>query len=369
MLLEDASALGLDCVILAESAQDSAATTASNVIVGSPKDQMALDTLAAAVDVITFDHEIVDLELLAALEARGTSIAPSTSALLHAVDKAAMRLALADRQLPMPRFAVLAPGEALEDPGLGWPLVVKAARGGYDGRGVFVAADLAEATGIVQALHAEGVSALLEEQVAIRAELASLVCRSSSGEIRAWPVVETAQVDGVCREVLIPGSVSDRYRAEGEALARTIAEELDVVGVLAVELFITGEGLVINELAMRPHNSGHWTQDGSVTSQFENHLRAVAGLPLGSTKTTAPFVASVNVFGGAEQRSPHASLAEALSVEGAHVHLYGKAPRQGRKLGHVTVAGSDPEHVRRAAWHGALALGTPLPDALRMGAL
>lgn len=367
MLLESASALGVECVVLAESPGDAAALTAHDVVLGSPRDAGALVRLADVVDVVTFDHELVDLELLAALE-QDVTIAPSPRALRFAVDKAAMRRALFDHGLPCPRFEVVEPTEHV-DAGqlggrLGWPLVIKAATGGYDGRGVFVVDDATEATGVLENLAHAGVTALIEERVEIVAELAALVARTPSGAFAAWPVVETAQIDGVCREVLVPGSVSEAQRIEGAALAQRIAEFVDVVGVMAVELFATPTGIVVNELAMRPHNSGHWTQDGAVTSQFENHLRAILDLPLGSTDMVAKEVASVNVFGGDDALDPKASLADALAIPTAHLHLYGKEPRPGRKLGHVNVVGTDPDVVRSTAWQAARALGTPVPDAL-----
>ena len=177
-----------------------------------------------------------------------------------------------------------------------------------------------------------------------------------------WPAVETAQLDGVCREALLPGSLEAPIAAAAESLAREVAEAVGLVGVMAVEMFDTGAGLLVNELAMRPHNSGHWTQDGSVTSQFENHLRAVLDLPLGDTSLTASHVASVNVFGGPAGSPPLlAGLAGALDVPGAHVHLYGKETRPMRKLGHVTVSGEDARSVRKNAWLAAAELGTPVP--------
>jgi len=370
MLLEAASALGLDVTILAEHPDDAAALTAHNVIIGAPKDPEALAALADVVDVITFDHELVDLELLEELESAGTvRVAPSPAALICAVDKVAMRMHLAGHDLPMPDFLAIEPGSAFsfDDLGgrFGWPMVVKAARGGYDGRGVFVVDNADDARTVINRLHGEGTTALIEEHVAIVSELAALVCRDSAGTIVSWPVVETAQIDGVCREVLVPGNVSDAQRQEGENIALAVADIVKNVGIMAVELFVTEHGLLINELAMRPHNSGHWTQDGSVTSQFENHLRAVAGLPMGAPSMTATHVACINVFGGPDALDPFHSLHDALGVSGAHIHLYGKEPRPGRKLGHVTVTGDDPDEIRHAGWAAAISLGTVMPDELK----
>jgi len=365
MLLEEASALGVEAVVLANDPSESAASTAGELRLGAATDFEALSSLAEEVDVLTFDHELVDLDQLRRIEEAGHRVAPSPSSLRYASDKAAMRVRLAEAGLPSPAFEIAAPGTAPDLHAFGeqhgWPLVVKAATGGYDGRGVYLAGDLEAAAATVADLHGAGITALIEERVAIRRELAALLCRRPGGELSLWPVVETAQIDGVCREVLVPGGIDRQLAHDAEALARRVAEVVEVVGVMAVELFETDEGLVVNELAMRPHNSGHWTQDGAVTSQFENHLRAVLDLPLGATETTAPHVASVNVFGAEGALDGPAALADALAVAGAHVHLYGKESRPGRKMGHVNVAGDEADEVRRSAWAAAVALGTPVP--------
>jgi 5-(carboxyamino)imidazole ribonucleotide synthase len=366
MMLESASALGLDVVVLAESDQDAAALTCPAVRLGSPKDPAALRSLADEVDVITFDHELVDLEALAGLEAEGATVRPSPAALLYAVDKLEMRRLCQEEQLPGARSIGLAVGSDADvvDLGeqLGWPLVIKSARGGYDGRGVFVVEDALAAAAVIEDIRSTGSGVLVEEAVDIDRELAVLLARRPGGEVAIWPVVETAQLEGVCREVLLPGSIDSELAEEAAALAVRIAVAIDLVGVIAVELFESSGGLLVNELALRPHNSGHWTQDGSVCSQFENHLRAVLDLPLGSTEMTAAAVAMVNVFGGPEG-SPALldGLPGALAVPGAHLHLYGKSSRPGRKLGHVTVTGDNAVEVRRRAWQAAEALGTPVP--------
>ena len=370
MMLEDASALGIAVTVLADSPDDGAAQTCTDVVIGSATSEPGLRALAERCDVLTLDHELVDLEQLSQLESEGVIVRPPTAALRYAVDKAEMRRFLGAAGLPMPLHQILAPGDTVDTVALGsdlgWPLVIKAARGGYDGRGVFVIESPDVAAITIAELHAAGITALVEEAVSIDHELAALVARRASGEIVAWPVVETAQIDGVCREVIIPGALSEEVSVQAEAIARQVAELVGLVGVLAVELFATEAGLVINELAMRPHNSGHWTQDGSVTSQFENHLRAVLDLPLGATQVTAPAVASVNVFGGDDPRDLDGALVDALGQPSAHVHLYGKTPRPGRKLGHVTVVGDNGDEVRSAAWAAAVALGTPVPSEMEV---
>jgi 5-(carboxyamino)imidazole ribonucleotide synthase len=247
--------------------------------------------------------------------------------------------------------------------GSSWPVVLKATRGGYDGRGVWVVSSPAEAAEVVRS----GVPLIAEERVPLVRELSAVVARSPFGQVAAWPVVETVQQDGICVEVLAPAPALPEERAlAAQDLAIRIATALDVVGVLAVELFETADGLLVNELAMRPHNSGHWTIDGAVTSQFEQHLRAVLDYPLGATAAVAPAVCMVNVLGGEpggmtfDERLHHLFAAEPR----AKVHLYGKQVRPGRKIGHVTVVGADMADVRQRArraarWLTDAAGGTP----------
>jgi 5-(carboxyamino)imidazole ribonucleotide synthase len=370
MAAEAASALGLSVAVLAESPHDAACAAASTVIVGSPRDPEALGALARASDVVTFDHEQVDLDLVAALVDDGVIVRPGLHTLAMAVDKAHMRRTLAGAGLPVPAHFILE-GEPAAADGLasfaadhGWPLVLKTARGGYDGKGVWVVDDLPAARGV---LDGHDGTWLAEELVPFEAELAVMVARRPSGEMVAWPAVETAQVGGVCREVLVPGRIPASVVDRACTLGQEVAALAGAVGILAVELFWWGQALLVNEIAARPHNSGHWTMEGAVTSQFENHLRAVLDLPLGSADPQHRAVASVNVFSG-EGSDPHALLAPGLAVPGAHVHLYGKEARPGRKLGHVTVCGDDPELVRTRAWEAALALGTPRPEGLTLPA-
>jgi len=371
MTAEAASALGIETIVLAERPDAAAAGVASDLLIGSPGVADDLAALAGRCDVVTFDHELVDLRLLGALESAGTEVRPGTGTLELAVDKSTMRRTLGAAGLPMPAYAVI--DETTADPlgaiadfasTHGWPVVLKAARGGYDGKGVWPVADLRAAEAVL-AGPADG-TLLIEEHVAIEAEIAVLVARRPGGETVTWPAVETAQVGGVCREVLVPGRLGPDVLHAAGALGVAVSEVAGSVGVLAVELFFTGGRLVINEIAARPHNSGHWTIEGSVTSQFENHLRAVLDLPLGATDPTAPHVASVNVFGAQDGHGVTRLLAGAMAVEGAHVHLYGKEGRPGRKLGHVTVCGADPDDVRARAWAAARSLGTPVPEGIEL---
>jgi 5-(carboxyamino)imidazole ribonucleotide synthase len=369
---EAASALGLSMAVLAEHGDDAACGVAAEVVLGSPFVAEDLRALAARCDVLTFDHEQVDLEAVADLAARGTVVRPGADTLELAVDKARMRTVLDGAGVPVPAYLVVdggpdAAGEVEAFAAVhGWPLMLKAARGGYDGKGVWPAGNRAEAAAVLARVQGQVV---VEELLPLDAELAVMVARRPSGESAAWPAVETAQVGGVCREVLVPGRLDHDVGEAASALGQKVAEIAGAVGVMAVELFWSRGRLLVNEVATRPHNSGHWTMEGAVTSQFENHVRAVLDLPLGSTAPQHPRVASVNVFGGPVSGGgaggdPARLLAKGLAVDGAHVHLYGKSPRPGRKLGHVTVCGDEAEEVRTRAGSAALALGTPVPDGI-----
>ena len=368
---EAASALGLSMAVLAERADDAACDVAAEVMVGSPFVAADLQAFAARCDVITFDHEQVDLEIVSEVAARGAVVRPGADTLELAVDKAHMRTVLDDAGVPVPAYRVVDEGpEALDAVtdfagAHGWPLMLKAARGGYDGKAVWPVGDRADAAAAL-ALVAGRV--VVEELLPLDAELAVMVARSPSGASSSWPAVETAQVGGVCREVLVPGRLDPDVVEAAAALGQKVAEIAGAVGVMAVELFWSGGRLLVNEVATRPHNSGHWTMEGAVTSQFENHVRAVLDLPLGSTAPQHPQVASVNIFGGTTGTDPALALARGLAVEGAHVHLYGKRARPGRKLGHVTVCGDEPEVVRARAWSAAVALGTPVPNGIDLPA-
>jgi 5-(carboxyamino)imidazole ribonucleotide synthase len=366
---EAASALGLSMAVLAEHPGDAACDVAAEVMLGSPFVAEDLQSFAARCDVVTFDHEQVDLGLVAALASQGAVVRPGAATLELAVDKARMRTVLDEAGVPVPAYLVVDEGPGAIDAvdgfaaAHGWPVMVKAARGGYDGKGVWPVADRTEAAAVLAGVAGQIV---VEELLPLQAELAVVVARRPSGASAAWPAVETAQVGGVCREVLVPGRIDADVLDAASALGQKVAEIAGGVGVMAVELFWSGGRLLVNEVATRPHNSGHWTMEGAVTSQFENHVRAVLDLPLGSTAPQHPQVASVNVFGGPDGADPAAHLARGLAVEGAHVHLYGKEARPGRKLGHVTVCGDDAEVVRSQAWSAAMALGTPVPDEIAL---
>jgi 5-(carboxyamino)imidazole ribonucleotide synthase len=354
MTHQAAIALGQSLRVLATSADEPAAQVTPDVVIGSHTDLEDLRRVAAGADALTFDHEHVPTELLEKLVAEGVNVAPPPHALVHAQDKLVMRRRLEALGAAVPRYAEIGSIDDLDAfaSRLDAPIVVKAVRGGYDGRGVGLARDLAHAREIAGGYLADGVPVLAEERVELRRELSALVARSPFGQGAAWPVVQTVQRDGICVQVIAPApKLSESVAAAAQQLALRLAAELGVVGVLAVELFETTAGAVlVNELAMRPHNSGHWTMDGARTSQFEQHLRAVLDYPLGDTDAIAPVTVMANVLGAPEGSGPPEMTAMSLDerlhhlyarMPDARVHLYGKAERPGRKIGHINFLGGD----------------------------
>ena len=348
MMAQAAIPLDIRVVLLAADAQDGAAKVVRDVIVGSPDDPAKIRELADRCDVLTFDHELVDPETLAELEAEGHAVYPSSATMALAQNKRRQRAELSAMGLPVPAFrdvdcadnVIAFAGEHT------WPVVVKASRGGYDGRGVWVVQDADSAQSVVREAHEAGLDLLVEEFLTLDLELAVLVSRRPNGELAVWEPVETVQRDGICNELYVPVAADDRLIAEAVGHARRIAGEIDAVGVLAIEFFISRGEIYVNELAPRPHNSGHWTIEGSTTSQFEQHLRAVLDLPLGDTTVRAPAIATENLLGPEDGSDPEQRLPAALGVRGTHVHFYGKAVRPGRKLGHVTALGNDRQDVQ-----------------------
>lgn len=360
MMAEPAAALGVPLRLLAEAPGVSAAQVIPDQLVGDHTDLADLRAVTAGAAVVTFDHEHVPTEHLRALAADGVAVRPGPDALVHAQDKAVMRARLTELGVPCPRHAVVASVADVEAFGL--PCVLKTTRGGYDGKGVWFVDDVADCAPAFEAAAATGVAILAEERVAFRRELSALVARSPSGQAAAYPVVASTQRDGICHEVIAPApDLSPELAGHAQQIALTIAGELDVTGVLAVELFETTDGRVlVNELAMRPHNTGHWTQDGAVTSQFENHLRAVLDLPLGSPSPRARWTVMVNILGAPDRADgtpvgrlydgyPHAMARDPH----LRVHLYGKDLRPGRKVGHVNAYGDDLDDCLERARHAA----------------
>lgn len=350
MTHQAAIALGQTLRVLAVDADDPAAQVTPDVVIGSHTNLDDLRRAATGVQALTFDHEHVPTDLLETLVAEGVNVAPPPHALAYAQDKLVMRRRLEALGASVPRYVGierLDELDVLDTFAAGSPVVVKAARGGYDGRGVAMADDAAQARELATRILDSGVPVLVEEKVAMRRELSALVARSPFGQGAAWPVVETVQQDGICVVVIAPApDLPEDRAAQAQQLALRLADELGVVGVLAVELFETTEGeLLVNELAMRPHNSGHWTLDGAYTSQFEQHLRAVLDYPLGDTDLTVPATVMANVLGAAA--TPTMTMDERLHhlfarLPDARVHLYGKGERPGRKIGHINMLGSQP---------------------------
>ncbi|MEN2742984.1 5-(carboxyamino)imidazole ribonucleotide synthase [Sinomonas halotolerans] len=357
MMAPAATALGLELRVLAESDDVSAVPSVRHAPVGDYRSLEDLRGFAHGVDVLTFDHEHVPTEHLRALIADGVNVQPGPDALVHAQDKLRMRAAIDGLGLPNPRWAAVHHVEDLIAFGdaTGWPIVLKTPRGGYDGKGVRVLRSAADAEECIDWFGTMS-PLLAEEMVGFSRELSALVARTPGGEMRAWPVVHTVQVDGVCDEVVAPApGLAPEVARAAQSAALEIAERLGVTGVMAAELFETpgrGPGFLINELAMRPHNTGHWTQDGSVTSQFEQHLRAVLGLPLGATDVLGDWAVMKNYLGGANQDLFSAFPAALAADPAAKVHSYGKGVRPGRKIGHVNLVGgpgSSPEDLRARA--------------------
>jgi 5-(carboxyamino)imidazole ribonucleotide synthase len=351
MTSQAATGLGIGFRVLADTATDSAAQVVAGTRLGDYRSLADLRDFAAGCDVLTFDHEHVPGAHLAALVQDGVTVRPDGAALRFTQDKLAMRERLTEMGIACPRFAPVrtaAEVEAFADGA--WPLVLKAVSGGYDGKGVWVCESAAEAAAVL----AHGLELIAEEYVAFDRELAVLAARSPHRQGAVYPVVQTVQRDGICREVIAPApGLTPARRAQAQELALRIAKELGVTGLLAVEMFETGTGLLVNELAMRPHNTGHWTIEGARTSQFEQHLRAVLDLPLGSPALAAPAAVMANVLGGDDADVYDRYIHVMAADPAVKVHMYGKQVRPGRKIGHVTVVGEDPEDLadraRRAA--------------------
>ena len=352
-----AAELGVTLSVLTEDPVSSAAQVIPSAPVGAHTDMAAVRAFARECDVVTFDHEHVPQEILAALVEDGVTVHPSPDALLHAQDKLVMRRVLTDAGVPAPPWRAAGSREEVESfaAEVGWPIVAKTPRGGYDGKGVLVAETIEDLQEWLTRASEQGEQLLLEAKVPFVRELAVLLARSPSGQAAAWPVVETVQTDGICTEVIAPApGLSEEAARAATLIGLDIAAELGVTGVMAVELFELADGSVlVNELAMRPHNSGHWSMDGAVTGQFEQHLRAVLDLPLGSPEARAPWTVMANVLGG-EHEDLYPTYRHVMARDpGLRVHLYGKGVRPGRKIGHVTVCGDDLPALRERATHAA----------------
>jgi 5-(carboxyamino)imidazole ribonucleotide synthase len=353
MSQQPAIALGIQLHVLADAPGDSASLVIPGMSVGAAKDAAAIYAVAQQVDVVTFDHEHVPQQIIASLEADGVAVYPGSVALAFAQDKAYMRRRLGDAGFPMPNWSLAASPQDVADFESPWPKVLKASKGGYDGKGVWIVASVAQAAEVMSHDLGPGAVWLVEQMVDFTQEIAVQVARSPHGQAVAYPPVRTVQAEGICVEVIAPCRPHSVSSEEAEELALRVAKETGVVGMLAVELFDTPAGLVINELAMRPHNSGHWSIDGAHTSQFENHLRAVLDLPLGDPRPRQPKAVMANILGG-DLADLHVAFKHVMARDPAlKIHLYGKTVRPGRKVGHVTAVGEDEAILRERAQHAA----------------
>ena len=346
MMQPAAIALGIGIKVFAESKDSSAHQAVTKV--GDINDFAQLLEFAKTVDVITFDHEHVPTAILEQLETAGVSVRPGPNALKHAQNKLTMRRKLAELGLPQPIWQAAKTESDIANflQNHGPKIVVKTPIGGYDGKGVRVISAIEDVRDWLENISQFGGELLLEEKVDFVTELAQLSARSPSGEFNAWPLVETHQQAGVCAEVIAPAPESALH-PQALSIAKQISDGLGVVGVMAVELFRARNGeILVNELAMRPHNSGHFSIDASITSQFEQHLRAVLDLPLGATSGTSTFAVMINLLGVDSENDFVQHYQKAMErFPQVKFHMYEKAPRSGRKMGHLTLQGNDLDQL------------------------
>lgn len=341
MMVAPATALGIDLLLFASDAQDSGAQITHHVI-GDYRNLDSVLAFAKQVDVVTFEHELIPLSVIKGLEAEGIKVYPPSSAFVYSQDKAAMREKLT--AFPAPRSQVITDATSIKD----YPVIAKAISGGYDGRGVWKIQDQIE----LQEILSHTSPLLIEELVEFDTEIAVMVARSPHGQATSWAPVETVQEDGICTLTVTPAQkISSEVAEKAQQMALEIAQEVGVVGVMAVEMFVKGDDIYINELAMRPHNSGHWSIEGSVTSQFEQHLRAILDLPLGSPAMSHPFAVMGNVLGGDKTDMYRPYLHLMARTPSLHFHQYKKEVRKGRKIGHVTACGDDLLHLTQEVQH------------------
>lgn len=334
MMIAPAIALGINLKLFATSSEDSAAIAADHVI-GDFSNPDEVLTFAKTCDVVTFEHELIPNSIIKVLEKNGIVVRPNSNAFRYSQNKAEMRTILQENNLPNPKWMLYSGNNKVEIP---FPLIAKSISGGYDGRGVWVVASAVELNEILK----NQPTLLLEEKLNFTSEIAVMVARSPHGQAATWPPTLTLQRDGICIQTITPApDLSDELRISAQQLALKIAEVIGLVGVLAVELFVVDDQLIVNELAARPHNSGHWTIEGSVTSQFEQHLRAVLDLPLGDTSMRANYAVMGNVIGGAKTDMYRPYLHLFARTPYLKVHQYRKAVRAGRKVGHVTAIGNN----------------------------
>ena len=331
MMVAPATALGISLRLFAQDSADSGAQVCAHVV-GDFKNVDALKEFAKDCDVITFEHELVPLSVIKGLEASGVRVYPPSHAFIYSQDKAEMRKKL--QKFPAPQWRVISSSEEVDT----YPVIAKSISGGYDGRGVWKVNSREELVNILT--HNPVV--LLEEFIQFDSEIAVMVARSPHGQATSWTPTETVQQDGICTMTISPASnISAEIAETAQRIALEIAEEVSVIGVMAVEMFVKGDQLYVNELAMRPHNSAHWTIDGATTSQFEQHLRAILDLPLGDPSMTAPYAVMGNILGGEKTNMYRPYLHLMARNPELKFHQYQKEVRSGRKIGHVSAVGND----------------------------
>ena len=341
MMIAPATALGVDLLLLASDANDSAAQINRHVIGDYTNLAQVLD-FAKKCDVVTFEHELVPLSVIKGLEAEGVKVYPPSSTFIYSQDKASMREKLSS--FPAPLSQVISEPSAVTE----FPVIAKAISGGYDGRGVWKIKNQVE----LQEILSHTSPLLIEELVDFDVEISVMVARSPHGQATSWAPVETVQEDGICTLTITPAQkISPEVAEQVQKIALEVAQTVGVVGVMAVEMFVKGENIYINELAMRPHNSGHWSIEGSVTSQFEQHLRAILDLPLGSPAMNHKFAVMGNVLGGDKTDMYRPYLHLMARTPSLHFHQYKKEVRKGRKIGHVTACGDDLLHLTQEVQH------------------
>ncbi len=381
MTYQAAIDLDIELMVLATSVKDSAVLGGAGYVLGTPDRLSNIEAVAAGADVVTFDHELVSPSNLVVMQERRYNIQPHPLALYLAQDKLEARQSLSSKGFPCPAFSAV--GSEYDVARFaerhGWPVVLKARHGGYDGRGVRVVGGVDQLDGIswLLATGDTGVTGraresakgsikekvkepayIVEEHIDISVELSIIVARSPSGEVVVYPPVQTTQSKGICRYLVMPAPLPGRISKQARDLAESIVVDINATGIVAVEMFLASSGqLLVNELALRPHNSGHATIEASMTSQFQQHLRAVLDWPLGSTDMRVPAAAMVNLIGGEGSTDLLSGLRAALAIPGASIHLYGKDARPGRKLGHITATADSVEEALQNALRAASCFG------------
>lgn len=341
MMVAPATELGINLKVLAAIPNDSAAFI-GGAVVGDYKDLASVREFARGCDVLTFEHELIPLSIITTLENEGVRIYPPSSAFIFSQDKVEMRTRLS--HLPSPSFSVVTSASEVTN----FPVIAKSPTGGYDGRGVWKVEKSEELAALLQ--HVPRL--LIEEVIDFDYEISVMVARSPHGQAASWAPTETVQSDGICTMTIAPAPrLSELARKRAQHLALSVAQEVGLIGVMAVELFVKGEEFFINELAMRPHNSGHWTIEGSITSQFEEHLRAILDLPLGETSMKAPYAVMGNILGGEKSDMYRPYLHLMARNPRLKFHHYAKEVRPGRKIGHVTLLGDDDVELVREVSH------------------